>query len=105
MENVTHQPFDEAEMLTDAASQAAYLDEALAAGHKEMILYAFNAIARARGMTALANETGLTRTALYAALGEDGNPTLDTLLRLNRALGIRLKAEMAETGEQEREVA
>lgn len=41
-------------------------------------------------MTALAAETGLSREALYKAFGENGNPTLDTLLKVTRALGVRL---------------
>ena len=47
-------------------------------------------VARARGMTALAAETGLSREALYKAFGENGNPTLDTLLKVTKALGVRL---------------
>jgi probable addiction module antidote protein len=105
MDTVTHQPFDAGELLADAASQAAYFNEALATGHQELILHALNTIARARGMTVLAHETGLTRTALYSALGKGGNPTLCTLLALTNALGVRLKAESMAEREQQREMA
>ena len=47
-------------------------------------------------MSALARETGLNRGNLYEALSEDGNPTLTTLLRVTRALGLRLRLEPVE---------
>ena len=105
MVTVTHHPFDAAEYLTEAASQAAYLSEALESGNKELVLRALNTIARARGMSALARETGVKRTALYAALGEGGNPTLETLLAIINALGVTLRAEASEVQEREPEPA
>lgn len=93
---ITHTPFDAAEYLNDAGSQAAYLSDALKTGHKEMILHALNTLARARGTTSLARSTGVKREALYAALGEGGNPTLETLLALINGLGVTLRAEVAE---------
>ncbi len=47
-------------------------------------------MARARGMMKLAKDTGLTREALYRMLSEDGNPTLDTLLKVSKAFGVHL---------------
>ena len=46
--------------------------------------------ARSRGMSALARDTGISREALYRAFSDNGNPTLDTLLRVMKALGVRL---------------
>ena len=88
-------PFDMADYLGDAKSQAAALSEALASGHQAIILDTLGAIARARGMTNLARVTGVNRQTLYAALGEDGNPTLETLLAIIDALGLELHADVA----------
>ena len=54
------------------------------------IAKALGTVARAKGMMQLAKDTGLSREALYKALSEDGNPTLSTLLKVSRALGMRL---------------
>jgi probable addiction module antidote protein len=91
---VTHRPFDTAKYLADPAAQAAYLSDALQSGSKELILRAFSTIARARGMTALARETGVGRETLYAAFGDGGNPTLETLLAVTNALDIELQARV-----------
>jgi probable addiction module antidote protein len=86
-------PFDAAEYLDDAASQAELLSEALRTGDIGIITAALGLVARARGMSQLASETGITRSALYAALKEGGNPTLDSVLRVLRALGVSLEAK------------
>ena len=78
--------------LTDDA-QDALLNDALAIGHTGTIAAALGLIARTRGMSRLAAETGIRRQQLYRALGPDGNPTLDTLTRVVSALGYRLSAE------------
>ena len=54
-------------------------------------------IARARGMTALARETGLTREGLYKALSPDGNPEFATVMKVIRALGLHLHGSVART--------
>lgn len=87
-------PFDMADYLGDAKSQAAALSEALSSGHRGVILDTLGAIARARGMTDLARTTGINRQTLYAALGQDGNPTLETLLTVVGALGLELHADV-----------
>jgi probable addiction module antidote protein len=83
-------PWDAAEALNSPADIAAYLDTYLEDGTPEELLRALNTIARSHGMSALARETGISREALYKAPSADGNPTLDTLIRLLRALGLRL---------------
>lgn len=88
-------PFDGAEYLEDDDSQAGLLSDALATGDLEVITAALGVVARARGMTELAQKTGVTRSALYAALKEGGNPTLDTVLKVVKALGVQLKANRA----------
>ncbi len=83
-------PWDAAEVLNTPADIAAYLDAYLEDGAPEELLRAVNTIARSRGMTELARQTGISREALYRAFSENGNPTLDTLLRVMKALGVRL---------------
>lgn len=82
--------FDAATHLSDAEAQAEFLSEALATADVGYIAHAIGVVARARGMAGLAAETGFKRQQLYRALSEDGNPTLDTLTRVVRALGFRL---------------
>jgi probable addiction module antidote protein len=82
--------WDAAEVLNTPADIAAYLDAYLEDGTAEELLRALNTIARSHGMTALARETGISREALYRAFSDSGNPTLDTLLRVMKALGVRL---------------
>jgi probable addiction module antidote protein len=83
-------PWDAADVLQTPADIAAYLDTYLEDGTPEELLRAINTIARSHGMSALARETGISREALYRALSDTGNPTLDTLLRVMKALGVRL---------------
>jgi probable addiction module antidote protein len=82
--------WDAAEALNTPADIAAYLDAYLEDGSPEELLRALNTIARSRGMSALARDTGISREALYKAFSDNGNPTLDTLLRVMKALGVRL---------------
>jgi probable addiction module antidote protein len=84
------QAWDAAEFLGSEEDIRHYLEAAFEDGDPALIRSAFNDIARARGMTALAKEAGVSREALYKAFGENGNPTLDTLLKVTKALGVRL---------------
>lgn len=72
---------------------AAYLEAAMEDGDPRVIAAALGNIARARGMTELARESGLGRESLYKALSPDGNPEFSTILKVVRALGLRLHAE------------
>jgi len=83
-------PWDAAEVLNTPADIAAYLDAYLEDGTPEELLRALSTIARSRGMSDLARQTGISREALYRAFSEQGNPTLDTLMRVMKALGVRL---------------
>lgn len=83
-------PWDAADALNTPADIAAYLDAYLEDGTPEELLRALSTVARARGMTELARQSGISREALYRALCESGNPTLDTLVRVLKALGVRL---------------
>ena len=83
-------PWDAAEFLGADTDVRHYLEAAFEDDDPALIRNAFSAVTRARGMTALARDTGLSREALYKAFGENGNPTLDTLLKVTKALGVRL---------------
>lgn len=83
-------PWDAADVLNTPADIAAYLDAWAEDGTPEDLLRALNTVARARGMSELARQSGISREALYRALSESGNPTLDTLVRVLKAMGVRL---------------
>lgn len=83
-------PFDAAKYLKDPDDQAELLAEAVASGNAAIIAETVGIVARARGMTELANETGIKRQALYRAFSADGNPTLETLMKVLPALGLQL---------------
>lgn len=85
--------FDVAEFLEDDVTIAEYLNMALEDPNPEMLLLAVRNIARARGMTQLARDTGLGRESLYKALSEGAKPRYDTILKVVRALGVKLHAE------------
>ena len=67
------------------------------AGDGVVIRSALKHLARTQNKSALARDTGLNRGNLYEALSENGNPTLATLLKITRALGLRLRLEPVET--------
>lgn len=83
---------DPAYLLRTPEAQAEFLSLALADGDPAEISHALGIIARARGMTSIARETGLARENLYKTLSVDGNPELSTLTRIMAALGMRLQA-------------
>ena len=82
--------FDAAEYLHSETDIAAYLAAVLAEDDPRLLAAAHGDVARARGMTQLARETGLSREALYRALSIKGNPELATVTKVLRALGPRL---------------
>lgn len=84
--------FDPADFLGTRQAQVEYIAAAYETGDPEFIRDAYNVVARARGMTRIAQETGLSRESLYKALSERGNPGFGTVMKINRALGITLSA-------------
>ena len=85
-------PWDAAEHLRTEEDMAAYLEAALEDGDPTLVAAALGDIARAKGMSQIARETGLGRESLYKALSPDGNPEFSTVLKVVRALGLRLHA-------------
>ena len=88
----TFSRWDAADYLRSEADMAAYLQAVLdeAPGDAALLAEAIGDIARAKGMVQLARDTGLTREGLYKALSKDGNPRLETVLKVLHALGLKL---------------
>jgi len=82
--------WDAAETLKTKEDIAAYLDAVLEDGDPDLLKAALGDIARAKGMTEIAKAAGLGRANLYKALSPDGNPEFATVVRVLRALGLRL---------------
>lgn len=85
-------PFDAADYLDSDEAIAAYLSAALEDDNPDLFLVAVKDVARARGMTQLAKDTGLGRESLYKALAPGAKPRYDTVLKIVRALGVTLHA-------------
>ncbi len=84
--------WDAADHLKSDADVIAYLEAAFEEGDSGVVAAALGDIARAKGMTKVARQAGLGRESLYKALSAGGNPELGTVLRVVRALGIKLHA-------------
>ncbi len=87
--------FDPAELLTSDESVATFMADAFDTSDAGYIAHALGVVARARGMSEIAKETGLSREQLYRSLSDRGNPTLKTTLAVMKALGIELTAKAA----------
>ena len=90
-------PYDVAEHLRTPEEMAAYLDAWLEDAPDDAIgiARALGDIARAKGMSQVARDAGLSRESLYRALSADGNPSFATVLKVAKALGVRLHAQAA----------
>jgi probable addiction module antidote protein len=88
-------PYDSANFLDDADSIAAYIEAAFEDGDPAIITHALGVVARAKGMSQLARDAGVTREALYKALTAEGDPKLSTFIGVLKALGMRLTARAA----------
>ena len=89
------QPFDPAELLSTPRAMATFMSDALETGDPAFVAAALGVVARAKGMTEISRQTGVTRESLYRALSADGNPEFSTVLKVVRALGLNLKATPA----------
>lgn len=88
--------YDAAAYLTNEEDCVLYLQAVIdeSEGDPAMIVTALGEIARARGMMQLASETGITREGLYKALSPTGNPSFVTIMKVCKAMGLRLRAEV-----------
>jgi len=84
--------FDAAEYLNSEKRQAAYITAALETGDPDFVRDALGIVARARGVGRIAKTAKLNRESLYKALSKNGNPEFSTVMRVVRALGLRLSA-------------
>jgi probable addiction module antidote protein len=83
-------PFDPSEYIDTPEAAAEYLAAAFESGDASVISDALGVIARAKGMTQLAKETGLSRQSLYRSLSADGHPEISTVLKVLHAIGVTL---------------
>lgn len=95
MKMKTATKWDASEYLETETDIAAYLNAALEDGDTSVIAAALGDIARAKGMTQLAKETGITRDGLYKALSPTGNPSFDTVQKVVKAFGLKLDVATA----------
>ena len=93
MKKIETAPFDAADYLDDEETVAEYLTAALEDPNPDIFLVAVRDVARARGMAQLARDTGLGRESLYKALAPGAKPRYDTVLKVLRALGVKLNVE------------
>ena len=87
--------FDASEYIDDDEGARIFLEDAMESGNAAVIAGAIGAIAKYKGMSAIARETGMSRESLYRALSEDGNPQLSTVLKVLEAMGLKLSVEPA----------
>ncbi len=97
MKEVTFARYDTADYLKSEEEIAAYFEAVMEEGGDDpaYIVCALGAVARARNMTALANEVGMSRVGLNKALSGEGNPTLSTVLKVAKALGLKVSFQPA----------
>jgi probable addiction module antidote protein len=85
--------WDAAELLDSPEMIAAYIDAALDDGDPALIAAALGDVARAKGMSKIAKETGITREGLYKALSVEGDPRLTTFLGVIKSLGLHISVK------------
>lgn len=96
--------FDPADYLTSEQAMEEYLTAALDAGDPSAIAAALGDVARARNFSRLARDVGMSREGLRRALSGEGNPTLETVMKVSRALGLKMAFHAARiTSEQDKD--
>jgi probable addiction module antidote protein len=83
--------WDASEFLDSDEAIAAYLNAAFEDGDPGFIAASIGHVAKAKGMSQIARETGLSRESLYRALSDEGNPELSTMTKVMQALGMRIQ--------------
>ena len=89
--------WDSAQYLDTEEDIQSYLDAVLEEGGDDpaYVVHALGVIAKAKNMSQLARDTGLSREGLYKALSDEGNPTFSTVAKIAKALGLQIKFESA----------
>jgi probable addiction module antidote protein len=90
MAGVKLRPYDTAEYLETEEDVVHYLEALFEDGDPALIAHGLGVVARAKGMSKVAEKAGLGRESLYKALSQNGNPELTTLLKVLHALGLKL---------------
>jgi len=85
--------FDASEYIESEDGARVFLEDAMDTNDAAFIASAIGVVAKARGMSAIAKETGMSRESLYRALSGDGNPQLSTVLKVLEAMGLKLSVE------------
>lgn len=88
----TFKEFDASEYLTNPEEIEAYLNAVLEDGNAQEVALALGTVARCEGMTRVARDANLNRVSLYTSLSKEGNPSLDTIMRVLDVLGYQLRA-------------
>ena len=88
-------PWNTEDHLETPEDIAAYLEAVFEDGDPGLISHALGAVARSKGMTEIAHRTGLGRQSLYKALSPEGRPEFETVLKVVRALGLKLTVTSA----------
>lgn len=94
MTAVNYDSYDPASALDSAEAIEVFMADAFETGNSAYIAKALGVVARAKGMTQIANKTGLSREQLYRSFSEQGNPTLKTTLVVMQALGLDMTAKL-----------
>lgn len=95
MADVKLKKWDVVEHLKTDEDMSLYLEACLDEGDPALVAAALGDIARARGMSQVARDAGLSRESLYRALSGEGNPEFSTIMKVIKALGLKLHAEAA----------
>ncbi|MFV3330443.1 addiction module antidote protein [Pseudomonas sp. NY15437] len=93
--NIELSDFDTSQHLDNEEVIAEYLSQVLADGDSDELLLAIGNIAKARGMTRIANDSGLGRESLYKVFAPGAKPRFETVMKVMRALGVELQARPA----------
>ncbi|HUB85847.1 MAG TPA: addiction module antidote protein [Rhizomicrobium sp.] len=91
MAKLKTRPYDSAAYLKTEEDVANYLEAVFEDGDPALISHALGVIARAKGMAKIAKKAGLGRESLYKALSKDGNPKIDTVVKVVHALGLKIR--------------
>jgi probable addiction module antidote protein len=96
MAKIETMAFDSADYLVSAGAIASYLDAWLEDGSPEELRNALSTVARSKDMSDMARRSGISRPGIYKALGQDGNPSFETIRSILGAMGLKLTVEPAE---------
>lgn len=96
MAKIETTPFDSADYLNSAEAISGYLDAYLEDSTPEELRQALDTVARSHGVSDLARRSGISRPGIYKALGQDGNPSFETIRSILAGLGLRLRVTPAD---------